>query len=289
MANSVGNVFVEGFDRRVRQLAQQSRTRLVPYVETRGSSAQNENWERLGATEFAAKASRGAATPIANVPWSRRVSGNAVYDAGELIGKEDITQMLADPNSNIAQSFAMGANRSQDDRIIAAATGTALDGQGAANPFPDSQKVTGDDIADSYSADISFDLVTKVVESFLNNDIDPETRKVAVVGPAQMKKLLQTTEATNQDYAQKALMNGFVNDWLGLDWIVSTRLNSPGANQRDCFVMTQRAIGMQMNADIMTQIAKDPSASFDWRLYTCWQGGAVRVEDEQIVWMQVSE
>ena len=117
-----------------------------------------------------------------------------------------------------------------DDVIIAAATGTALDGQGVNNPFPDAQKVTGDDVPDSYSADISFDLVTKVVERFLENDIDPEVRKVAVVGPAQMKKLLQTTEATNHDYAQKALMQGFVNDWLGLDWIVSTRLNSPAGS-----------------------------------------------------------
>jgi hypothetical protein len=289
MANSISNVYIEGFDRNVRQLAQQAQTRLIPYVGIRQSSAEFENWETLGPTEFAEKASRGAITPQANVPWARRVSGNKVYDQGETIAMEDITQMLADPNSNIARSFSMGAARSQDQRIIDAATSTALDGEGVANAFPDGQKVTGDDTPDSYSADISFDLVTKVVEKFLDNNIDPGTRKVAVVSPAQMRKLLQTTEATNQDYAQKALMNGFVNDWMGLDWIVSTLLNSPGANKRDCFVMTDRAIGFQMNKDINTQIDKDPSKSFDWSLYTCWQGGAVRVEDEQIVWMQVSE
>lgn len=294
MSSVISNVFIEGFNREVRHLAQQSMTRLMPYVQTRQSTAEFENWERLGLTELTAKASRtaniGVPTPIADVPWSRRVSGNAIVDAGELIGLEQITQMLADPNSNVARSFAMGANRAEDDFIITAATGTALDGQGVSNPFLDSQKVTGDDVPDSYSADISFDLVTKIVEKFLDNDIDPGEQKVVVVGPAQMRKLLQTTEATNQEYARKALMSGFVNDWMGMDWIVSTRLLAGGgANTRDCFAMTRRALGYQQNKATTTQIAQDPSNSFDWRIYTCLQAGCVRVEDEQIVWIQVSE
>lgn len=294
MSSVISNVYIEGFNSDVRHLAQQSKTRLMPFVQTRSSTAEFENWERLGATELTTKAARtanvGVPTPIADVPWSRRVSSNAMKDAGELVGLEQITQMLADPNSNVARSFAMGANRAEDDFIIAAATGTALDGQGANNAFPDAQKVTGDDIADSYSADISFDLVTKVSEKFLDNDIDPDEQKVIVVAPAQMRKLLQTTEATNQDYAQKALMDGFVNNWMGLDWIVSTRLAAGGgAGTRDCFAMTRRALGYQQNKATTTQIAQDPSNSFDWRIYTCLQGGCVRVEDEQIVWLQVSE
>ncbi len=288
MSSVISNVFIEGFNREVRHLAQQSMTRLMPFVQVRSSTAEFENWERLGPTEMTAKASRtagiGVPTPIEDVPWSRRVSGNAIVDAGELVGLEQITQMLADPNSNIARSFAMGANRAEDDFIIAAATGTALDGQGVNNPFP-----AGQVVGTGYAADISFDLVTQVAEKFLDNDIDPGEQKVIVVGPAQMRKLLQTTEATNQDYAQKALMQGFVNNWMGMDWIVSTRLNSPGANQRDCFAMTRRALGYQQNKATTTQIAQDPSNSFDWRIYTCLQAGCVRVEDEQIVKLEVSE
>lgn len=288
MSSVISNVYIEGFNREVRHLAQQSMTRLMPFVQVRGSTAEFENWERLGPTELSAKAARtaniGVPTPIADVPWSRRVSGNAIVDAGELIGLEQITQMLADPNSNVARSFAMGANRAEDDFIIAAATGTALDGQGVNNPLP-----AGQIVGTGYGADISFDLVTQVAEKFLDNDIDPDVQKVIVVGPAQMRKLLQTTEATNQDYAQKALMQGFVNNWMGMDWIVSTRLNSPMAGQRDCFAMTRQALGYQQNKASTTQIAQDPSNSFDWRIYTCLQGGCVRVEDEQLVKLEVSE
>ena len=53
--------------------------------------------------------------------------------------------------------------------------------------------------------------------------------------------------------------------------------------------MTKWALGMQINEDIQTEIAKDPSASFDWRIYTHWTGGAVRAEDQQIVRVKVSE
>ena len=124
MSSVISNVYIESFNREVRHLAQQSMTRLMPFVQVRSSTAEFENWERLGTTELTTKAARGVTgvpTPIADVPWSRRVSSNAMKDAGELVGLDQITQMLADPNSNVARSFAMGANRAEDDFIIAAA------------------------------------------------------------------------------------------------------------------------------------------------------------------------
>lgn len=284
MANTIGSVFVEGFDRNVRHLAQQQMNRLRPYVDTRSSSAQFENWETLDASDMTTKTGRGQATPVSPVPWARRTSTNTTDHVSDLVGKEDITQMLADPNSNIARSFAMAANRAVDDKIIAAATGTALPGSGGVGIAFTNEQTIGD-----YTTPISFDMVTEVAEKFLENDIDPGTRKVAVISPNAMRKLLQTTEATNQDYAQKALAQGFVNNWMGLDWIVSTRLLIPANDQRDCFIMTDRAIGLQVNQDIMTEVAKDPSNSFDWRIYTSLQCGAVRVEDKQIVRLKLIE
>lgn len=284
MSNSIDQVYIDAFDRNIRHLAQQSRNRLRHMVDVRGSTAETESWDTLGSSEMSPKVSRGAPTPVIDAPWGRRIAGNETFDIGDLTGTEDITQMIADPNSNLARSFGMAAYRSQDDVIIAAATGTALDGDGVNNVFPASQEVGG-----AYAADINFDLVTEVNELFLEADIDPEEEKWFIIGPKQQRKLLQLTEATNQDYAYKALMNGYVQDWMGYNWVVSTRLLTPGAQQRDCFALTKYALGMQINEDIQTEIAKDPSASFDWRIYTHWTGGAVRVEDQQIVRVKVSE
>lgn len=287
MANTIDQVYIDAFDRNIRHLAQQSRNRLRHMVDVRGSTAETEAWDTLAPSEMSPKVGRGAPTPIVNSgagsTWGRRIAGNETFDIGDLVGKDDITQMIADPNSNIARSFSMSAYRSQDDVIIAAATGTALDGEGNNNVFP-----TGQIIGD-YSTDITFDAVTAVSELFLDADIDPEVEKWFVIGPKQQRKLLQLTEATNQDYAYKALMEGYVQDWMGFNWVVSTRLEAPQVQQRTCFALTKQALGMQINQDIMSEIAKDPSASFDWRIYTSWQGGSIRVEDQQIVQAQFSE
>ena len=44
-----------------------------------------------------------------------------------------------------------------------------------------------------------------------------------------------------------------------------------------------------MNQDATTEVAKDPSISFAWRVYTYLEVGAIRVEDEQLVRVHLSE
>jgi hypothetical protein len=159
-----------------------------------------------------------------------------------------------------------------------------LDGDGVANPFPASQ-VVGDGLSP-----ISFDLVTEVTEKFLENDIDPDMMKVFFVSPVQVRKLLQLTEVTSADYvALKALINGQVAYWMGYTWICSTMLNAPVAGEIDCFAMTHKALGLQVNKDIWTRVAEDPTNSFAWRIYSASTFGAVRVEDEHIVHVHLAD
>ena len=133
---------------------------------------------------------------------------------------------------------------------------------------------------------MSFDVVTNVTEIFLGNDIDPNVPKTFFVGPKQMRKLLQLTEATSDDYANvKALAgNGYIESWMGYRWVVHTALTTPtpGTDIR-CFAMTDRALGLHVAKDIWSEIARDPSISFAWRIYNALTMGAVRVEDEHIV------
>jgi hypothetical protein len=190
--------------------------------------------------------------------------------------------MLVDPNSNIAQNLAMSMRRAVDDIIIASATGNALDGAGGSNALPAGQ-IKGDG-----TADISFDLITEIQEQFMNNDIDPDVPKVAIVGPNQVRRLMLLTEQTSADYVnrealQKLTASGIVPNWMGFTWIMSTRLLQPATLQRDCLFFTNRAIGLQVNKDITARIAEDPSKSFAWRIYCHMTMGAVRVEDEHIV------
>lgn len=289
MAHTVSNVFVQSYEETVRHLAQQSVTKLRDWVVERGVNSINHNWETLNSVDAEEKTTRTdltpQATPVSGNDFARRVSLASTWHVGDLIEQEDDVQMIVDPNSNVARSQAMAMRRSIDDRIIEAALADALDGQGGTNPLP-AEQIVGDG-----TGSITFDMVTEVNEIFQGNDIDPDDPKVFVVGPAQVRKMLQMTEVTSVDYQYtKALAeNGMVPHWMGFTWVMSTRLNVPSAGERDCFAMTRRAMGLQFNRDITARIAEDPSASFAWRIYCYMTLGAVRVEDEQLVHVHVAD
>lgn len=293
MGATVSNVRVSTYETIVRHRAQQMPSRLRPWVVERGLNSEEHNWEKLGTADAAIKAGRAVPTPDVDTGWSRRQSVPVTYDVGDSTEQEDIVQMIVDPNSNIARAQGYAMRRAFDDEIISAATGVATDVPGGATVFPNSQKVTNDDVPDSYVGAMSFDLITKVTETFLTNDIDPDEEKVFVIGPVQARKLLQLTEASSGDYnALRPLQSaGIVRNWMGYTWVVSTRLNHPTAPgvDVDCFAMTRRALGLMVDRDITVRIAEDPSVSFMWRIYCFATFGAVRVEDEHIVWAQVAD
>lgn len=288
MGTSVSNVFIQTYERSVRALAQQSITRLAPWVVTRDVESEGHNWERLGSQEAVEKTGRLVATPEQDYPWSRRKSIPVTYHTGDSTEQEDIVQMLVDPNSNIAQAQGKAMRRAHDDEIIRACTGDSRDGQGNVVPF-DTNQAIGDG-----TASITFDIVTQTTEKFMDNDIDPDEQKVFVVSPRQARKLLQLTEATSGDYnaVRPLTSKGYIESWMGYSWVVSTRLPDSSVGQDGsseyCFAMTRKAIGMQMNRDITARVAEDPTVSFAWRIYCFSTYGAIRVEDEQLVRLDLS-
>ncbi len=284
MANTISNVYIETFENNVRHQAQQEIARLLPYVQVRGEESLNHNWEKLGVSNASLKTTRKQSTPTADTPWARRVAVSGTWDNGDSTEQEDPVQMLVDPNSNLTMSLGYSMRRAQDDVIIAAATAAALEGDGNTTAFTAGQTV-GD-----YTTPITFDSITAIQEKFMDNDIDMSVPKVAVVGPTQIRKLMQLTEQTSADYVhreslQRLQNTGIVPMWMGFTWVASTRLLHPTApgTDIDCLFFTQRAIGVNMPKNITARVAEDPSISFAWQIYCFTVLGAVRVEDEQIV------
>lgn len=282
MAITIDKVYIQTFERNVRYLAQQADTRLRRFVTEKATDGQKHNWERLGSGEASLKAAARVATPTSDLPWSRRVSLAQTYHMGETVEQEDVVQMLIDPNSNVSAAIANGMKRKIDDILIAAATGTALNGDGTTSTFPAGQ-VVGDG-----TGVISIDNILEVQEKFYKNDIDPDESKVMVISPTVQRKLMSLMEVTSGDYQNsKALATGMLPNWMGFDWVVSNRLLVPVAGQISCLAFTKRALGFQVNRDITAKVAEDPSLSFAWRIYAAMTMGAVRTEDEHIVHLKV--
>ena len=282
MAITIDKVYIQTFERNVRHIAQQADTRLRRFVTEKATDGQKHNWERLGSGEASLKAAARVATPTSDLPWSRRVSLAQTYHMGETVEQEDVVQMLIDPNSNVSAAIANGMKRKIDDILIAAATGTALNGDGTTSAFPAGQ-VVGDG-----TGVISIDNILEVQEKFYKNDIDPDESKVMVISPTVQRKLMSLMEVTSGDYQNsKALATGMLPNWMGFDWVVSNRLLVPVAGQISCLAFTKRALGFQVNRDITAKVAEDPSLSFAWRIYAAMTMGAVRTEDEHIVHLKV--
>jgi hypothetical protein len=285
MSATIPNSYVQTYEATVRYLAQQGITRLRPWTVERSVQSEGHNWDRLAATTATQKTTRKQATPDNETAWSRRKSIPVTYDTGDVTEQEDIVQMIIDPNSAYARAQGMAMKRAYDDEIIKAAVGDSRDGDGNTVSF-DSGQVVGDG-----TVAITYDIVTAVSEKFMEQDIDPDEEKVFVISPAQCRKLLQLTEATSGDYnAMRPLTSkGYVESWMGYTWVVSTRLLAPSAGEVDCFAMTRKALGLQVNKDIWSRVTEDASISYAWRIYTASSYGAIRVEDEQLVKVWLSE
>lgn len=285
MSDTVDNAFINTYETNVRFLAQQGVTRLRPYVMEKSVQSEAHNWDRISPTAATQKTTRKTPTPDDNTAFSRRQSVPKTYHCGDVTENSDIVQMIIDPNSSFARGQGMAMRRAMDDEIITAAVGASRDGDGAVVAFNTDQNI-GDG-----TSEISFDIVTAMTEKFMEKDIDPGEMKVCVIGPKQARKLLQLTEATSGDYnaVRPLTSQGYIESWMGYTWVVSTRLQAPAAGEIYCFAMTRRALGFQVNRDIMSFVQRDPGISFAWRVYCEATYGAVRVEDEHLVRLHLAD
>ena len=227
----------------------------------------------------------GAVGSTDGLEWTRRNTVIKVYDTGEVIEPEDIVQMLIDPKNASTENLVMNMSRQVDDIIIAAATGAAADGAGGTVTFP-----AGQIVQTGYASEISLDIILEVDEKFYENDVDPDEPRFFVIGPKQRRKLLQLIEVTSSDFqSRQALATGYLPDFLGFNWIVSNRLNSPGADQLDCLAFTRKALGLHVAGDISSRVAERPDMSFAWQCYLMLQMDCVRVEDEHIVKFEAAD
>lgn len=288
MAITIDKAFVQQYRDLVIQLAQQGETRVRPHVTEVSLRGEAYNWDRLASTAAALKSGRRQATAFIDDVWSRRVAQPATYNHTMTIEHEDKVQMLIDPQSAYAENQGMAMRRQWDSIIIAAATGTALDGDGGTNAFPAGQLI-GDG-----STVITFDDVTAVQEIFLSNDITTDVPKVMLVGPTQVRKLMQLTEQTSADYVRReSLMKlssyGIVPNWMGFTWILSNLLLAPSVGELSCLAFTKRALGLAVNQDIFVRIGENPSYQYMIQVFSQFTGGAVRIEDEHIVHLHVKD
>ena len=288
MAITIDKAFVNQYRDMVIQLSQQQDTRLRPHVTEVALKGEAYNFDRLAATAAVQKTERRLDTVYVDDTWSRRIAVPQTWNHTMTIEHEDKVQMLIEPESAYATNQGYAMARKWDDILIAAAEGTALDGEGVDNALPAGQ-VIGDG-----TGVISFDMITQVQETFLANEITPDIPKVAVIGPTQIRKLMQLTEQTSADYVRREALQqlsntGIVPNWMGFTWILSNQLTAPLVDELNCLFFTKAALGLAVNQDVFIRIGENPAKSYMIQVFAQFTGGAIRIEDEQIVLAHVAD
>lgn len=285
MTVTIDKLYIKTFESNVIMKAQQKPSRLRNFVTEKKQQTSNNAFRLVGSLDMTQKSAGRTATPENDTPWSNRCATPATYHIGDTVEPEDEAQTNVSPGSSIVSVFAAAANRQIDDLIIAAASAAALKEDGTTDALPSDSKVG------SATTEWTFDLVTEIIEKFLTWEYDPSERKVMVVSPNSVKKMLGWTEFTSSDFTNvKALQSGgFVPGWMGFDWVCSTRLANPAGLQRKNLAFTPASMGLLVAKDIWSEIGKDPSKSFMLRYYSALTMGAVRIQDKGVVEAHILE
>lgn len=288
MSLSITNAFVEQYRNNITVLTQQRGSKLRDFVTVNnGVVGKTVFTEQIGSTEAKKRVSRHSDSPLVETPHKRRLYTMADYEWGDLIDKADRVRMLIDPTSTYAQSAAFAMGRAMDDVLITAMSGNATtEDQGSQSPQALTLTVakTVGPQGQSTETGMNVEKLREAVQLMATNNVPDDEEKFIVLSPIGVQQLLQQREITSADFnTVRALVNGEIDTFMGLRFIVSNRLPVPASNERDAFVFTRSGIELGIGQDVMGRIEERPDKAFSTYVYYCMSLGATRLEEEKVV------
>lgn len=303
MSNEITEHFVQQYSANVFHLAQQKGSRLRRTVRNESQRGKAAFYDRLGSTAAVKKTSRHSDTPLVESAHSRRMVTLEDYEWSDLIDDQDKLRMLNDPQSIYAQAAMYAHGRSMDDEIIAAASGNAYSGEsgGTSVALPNSQKIGA--TTGAAVSGLNVFTLRKVGKIFDDNDVDEMEQRFFIFDSNGKDDLLGETEVTSADYNNvRALVQGEVNTFLGMEFIRSQRLGSQSGTLN--YELASGAVGsgsgdadghkkglayaksgllLAIGDDIKSRIDERSDKSYSTQVYCKMSIGATRLEEEKVV------
>jgi len=267
-------------------LSQQKGSLLRGAVDVETVVGKNSFFDQVGSVTAVKRTTRHSDTPQIDTPHSRRRVSLVDYEYADLIDNQDKIRTLIDPTSSYATAAAYALGRAMDDEIIAAVSGTAYTGETGSTSvaLPSAQKIT-----EASTGGLTIDKLRNAKEILDSGNVDPSIPRYIVVGPKQISDLLGTTQVTSSDFnTVKALANGEVNQFLGFNFITSTRLGL-ASSKRTCLAFASDGVKLAVGQDLMTRIDERADKGYSTQVYVCMSIGATRMEEEKVVTIETYE
>lgn len=273
MSINLSNSAIQQFDDLVKH-EYQARGRLRQCVTIRtGVTGDTYNFARMGQGIANQKATQADVTPM-NVDHSRQAAVLQRWLAPEYTDIFDNDEVNFDEMSELATTIAKALGRREDQIIIdTMAAGTYNTTPTGADQGLDI--VTG-------ATGLTVDKLREVNERFQDLEIEDGEKYIAVT-PKGLRDLLADTEVTSSDFnTVKALVNGELNTFLGMEFkVLGTRTEGglPAPSDQQAFAWHKAAIGYAVGKiDMMTKVDWVPQKT-SWLSNGMLRSGAVLREN----------
>ena len=286
MSTEITKAFVEQYSSNIQMLSQQKGSLLRDKVRLESVTGKNAFFDQIGSVTATVRSTRHSDTPQADTPHSRRRVSLVDYEFADLVDDLDKVRMLVDPTSSYAQAAAYAMGRAMDDAIITAATGSADTGVagGTAVALPAGQIIT-----EAGTTGMTIAKLREAKEIIDLADVDPSLPRHIIVSPKQISDLLGTTEVSSSDFnTVKALAQGDINTFLGVNFVVSNRL-AVASQIRDCIAFVGDGIALAVGKDSTARIDERSDKGYATQVYYSAAFGATRMEEDKVVKIQAYE
>ena len=248
----------------------------------------------IGNIQMKAPAGRFAPIDRQDVDFTRRWVTPVDKEATQLIDNFDKLRLLQDPTSQYSSVAAAAVSREWDDRLIAAAFGTAQTGNGA-----DFNALTSETFASLSNVSISTSFgssansgltVSKMIEAkrlFRKAQVEVDSEQLTWITNSQGESdLLNQAQVVSSDFAgdRATLMDGKVTRFMGFDIVYSERLVSSPTNVRQNIAFVKSGLYLGIWKDTVTDISQRRDlSSLPYQLYTGMSCGATRLEPGRLL------
>ena len=236
MSGSITNAFNKKYSDDVTHLASQKASKLMGQTRLhRNVGGSTYDFHRMAGLTAATRVAGSSAEVTGLDATSSVVTATlADYEVPIYAQKFDQLKTNVDQIKEYQVETVAAINRQIDDVIITALNASANTVGGAAAAF-------------------SFAKVQAILTQFNNNDVDEEDR-ILVISPTALTEALGADKFTSADYnSLRALQAARINQFLGMTWIVSSRLPKV-TTTRTIFAFNKKSIGVAMGKDVSTEI-----------------------------------
>lgn len=291
MADSQNTVYAQAYAQNIMQLAQQKYAKLLECCYIKPNVKGKVFYQdQIGKWAMATKGGRNTQTPNNDPNLARRMATMVDFNDARLLDRGDELRMLSDPRSAYTMAAASSLGRTIDTVIALAAVGTANYGEtGGSSITLGTSAVSGISHIAGTPATLTLARVATCKQILDLEDVEQEDRFIVVTPYAlqQILTLATPNPFTSSDYnTVKALVRGDIDSFLGFKWIMSNYLSSSGTITT-CFAMQRYGLTMAMSAEPLVRTDERTDLSYSWQVYYELNIGAVRLEEERMVKLDV--